>query len=254
MLMGVLFHVCLFSEQNRPVSISDETMIESRLLVAGFAIGEVNLGLNSRGWHIYDVGLLNSKSVCSIGRPICELRIPGLHVNVVQRPYNTRVLAVVQDLLMVDALQKFGGEYELLISSCPDLEPTQLSSLVISPVESPQSPVPPDINSPDSNMPEVQSSDDALFSLVFNRVSALCPDDVVLPGKGARQVVSLSVKTLDIIGRCLLYSLCSTIILSSPASTILSIAHLHSDDNDCYSHLTTWFSCIITKYNSKLCI
>lgn len=146
-----------------------------------------------------------------VGRPICELRIPGLRLSVVQRPYNTHFLAVVQDLLMVDALQKFGGEYELLISSRPDLEPAQLSSLtsieVTSPVEtreSPQSPVPSNTYPSESEMPDFQSSDDALFSLEFNQVSASCPDDIVLPGRGARRVVSLEVKTLDIIGTYLL--------------------------------------------------
>lgn len=42
----------LFSEQKEPDVVVDETMIGSRLLVARFAIGEVNLGLNSRGMHI----------------------------------------------------------------------------------------------------------------------------------------------------------------------------------------------------------
>lgn len=44
----VLKAVCYLREQKLS-DVIDETMVESRMLVARFAIGEVNIGLNSRG-------------------------------------------------------------------------------------------------------------------------------------------------------------------------------------------------------------
>ena len=51
------------------------------------------------------------------GRTVTELNVPGVKFEVLKRPYDTAVQLFVQDLCLVDRLQTFGPEYELVVCS-----------------------------------------------------------------------------------------------------------------------------------------
>ena len=50
-------------------------------------------------------------------RVITELNIPGVQLALLKRPYDTRLDLTVQDLCLVDRLQTFGPEFELMVCS-----------------------------------------------------------------------------------------------------------------------------------------
>ena len=51
------------------------------------------------------------------GRIVTELNVPGVKFEVLKRPYDTAVRLFIQDLCLVDRIQTFGPEYELVICS-----------------------------------------------------------------------------------------------------------------------------------------
>ncbi|CAC5356846.1 VPS13D [Mytilus coruscus] len=71
----------------------------TRLMIAQFSINTVSLEIQSRG------------------RPIAELQVTKVKANMIKRPYDTAVGLTVHSLLVVDALQTYGHDFELLIAS-----------------------------------------------------------------------------------------------------------------------------------------
>ena len=55
--------------------------------------------------------------MCTTGRPIAELQVTKVKANMIKRPYDTTVGLTVHSLLVVDALQTYGHDFELLIAS-----------------------------------------------------------------------------------------------------------------------------------------
>lgn len=51
------------------------------------------------------------------GDTIAELGVPGVKLSLLKRTYDTAVKLVVQDLYLVDRIQSFGPEYELIVCS-----------------------------------------------------------------------------------------------------------------------------------------
>ena len=51
------------------------------------------------------------------GKPVAELQLTNTRAGVVRRPFDMSLSLSVQSLLLVDALQTFGPDYELLVAS-----------------------------------------------------------------------------------------------------------------------------------------
>ena len=67
------------------------------------------------------VSQITGKYTCylifSPGRIVTELNVPGVKLEILKRPYDTAVRLLIQDLCLVDRIQTFGPEYELVICS-----------------------------------------------------------------------------------------------------------------------------------------
>jgi vacuolar protein sorting-associated protein 13D len=70
--------------------------------------------------------LVNSPQFCvtdmsvelqSQGKSIAELQVTGVRTSLTRRPYDTNIAMSVHSLLLVDALQTFGPNFELLVAS-----------------------------------------------------------------------------------------------------------------------------------------
>jgi vacuolar protein sorting-associated protein 13D len=51
------------------------------------------------------------------GKPVAELQLTNTRAGIVRRPFDTSLSLSVQSLLLVDALQTFGPDHELLVAS-----------------------------------------------------------------------------------------------------------------------------------------
>ncbi len=51
------------------------------------------------------------------GKPVAELQLTKTRAGIVRRPFDTSLSLSVQSLLLVDALQTFGPDHELLVAS-----------------------------------------------------------------------------------------------------------------------------------------
>lgn len=76
-----------------------EVLVESRLLIAEFNINYMQLGVESDG------------------RYISVLKVFGTNAHFVKRPYDTEVSLTVHGLLLVDTLQTYGSDFDLLVAS-----------------------------------------------------------------------------------------------------------------------------------------
>ena len=56
-------------------------------------------------------------TISSLGRKITEISVPGVKVEFLKRPYDSATRLLVQDLCIVDRIQTFGPEYELVVCS-----------------------------------------------------------------------------------------------------------------------------------------
>lgn len=72
---------------------------DSRLLWGQFSISSLKLEIHS------------------CGRPLAELQVTNVKASVNKRPFDTAVQVSVQSLLIVDALQTYGPDFELLVAS-----------------------------------------------------------------------------------------------------------------------------------------
>ncbi|XP_074499140.1 intermembrane lipid transfer protein VPS13D isoform X1 [Sebastes fasciatus] len=170
-----------------------EVLVESRLLIAEFNINYMQLGVESDG------------------RYISVLKVFGTNANFVKRPYDAEVSLTVHGLLLVDTLQTYGSDFDLLVASHKNLSfdiPTgslresQPSSPVSSDGRSPEhqghhtesSPgVPMDRISPFSSFLKDQ---EALIKLEYQFVSSDCPS---MHLDSSLQVTTMQVNNLDII-------------------------------------------------------
>ena len=51
------------------------------------------------------------------GRSVAEIHVGGVRANFTKRPYDMSLGFTVHSLLVADAMQTFGSDYELLIAS-----------------------------------------------------------------------------------------------------------------------------------------
>lgn len=170
-----------------------EVLVESRLLSAEFNINYMQLGVESDG------------------RYISVLKVFGTNAHFVKRPYDAEVSLTVHGLLLVDTLQTYGSDFDLLVAShkhlsfdvpTGSLRESQPSSPVSSDCRSPQqqghhpessSGVHLDTLSPFSSFLKDQ---EALIKLEYQFVSSDCPS---MNLDSSLQVTSMQVNNLDII-------------------------------------------------------
>ncbi|KAM9751025.1 intermembrane lipid transfer protein VPS13D isoform 4-T4 [Menidia menidia] len=164
-----------------------EVLVESRLLLAEFNINYMQLGVESDG------------------RYISVLKVFGTNAHFVKRPYDAEVSLTVHGLLLVDTLQTYGSDFDLLVASHKHLSfdiPT--GSLRES---QPPSPGSCDGRSPEHQGKHIEVSPDlpigsilkdkeALIKLEYQFVSSDCP---CMNLDSSLQVTSMQVNNLDII-------------------------------------------------------
>ena len=51
------------------------------------------------------------------GHSVAELQVTGVKANFTKRPYDTSTSLMIHSLLVVDAMQTFGPDFELLVAS-----------------------------------------------------------------------------------------------------------------------------------------
>ncbi|KAJ8016357.1 hypothetical protein DPEC_G00006370 [Dallia pectoralis] len=170
-----------------------EVLVESRLLLAEFNINYMQLGVESNG------------------RYISVLKVFGTNGHFVKRPYDAEVSLTVHGLLLVDTLQTYGSDFDLLVASHKHLSfdvPT--GSLRES---QPSSPAGPDVCLPGHSALQRDPSSDLLFDksspfssflrdqealikLEYQFVSSDCPS---MNLDSSLQVTTMQVNNLDII-------------------------------------------------------
>lgn len=173
-----------------------EVLVESRLLLAEFNINYMQLGVESGG------------------RYISVLKVFGTNAHFVKRPYDAEVSLTVHGLLLVDTLQTYGSDFDLLVASHKHLSfdvPT--GSLRESQPTSPasadgRSPEPLDLHHRESQgglpcfekAPSPLSSffkdQEALIKLEYQFISSDCPS---MNLDSSLQVTTMQVNNLDII-------------------------------------------------------
>ncbi|XP_077570887.1 intermembrane lipid transfer protein VPS13D isoform X2 [Stigmatopora nigra] len=170
-----------------------EVLVESRLLLAEFKINYMQLGVESDG------------------RYISVLKVFGTNAHFVKRPYDAEVSLTVHGLLLVDTLQTYGSDFDLLVSSHKNLSfdiPT--GSLHES---QPSSPMSYESRSSEQQSHPTESTSglrtdrnstlnlflkdqEALIRLEYQFVSSDCPS---MNLDSSLQVISMQVNNLDII-------------------------------------------------------
>ncbi|KAJ9601169.1 hypothetical protein L9F63_000689, partial [Diploptera punctata] len=99
----------------------------ARLIMLQFCVDQMALEVQSRG------------------RCVAELQVSGVRASYTKRPYDTSISLSVHSLLLVDALQMFGPDFELLVASHKHVGMDSVSgSLRDSEPTSPTSPASPD--------------------------------------------------------------------------------------------------------------
>ncbi|KAI5095714.1 vacuolar protein sorting-associated protein 13D isoform X1, partial [Silurus meridionalis] len=164
-----------------------EVLVESKLLLAEFNINYMQLGVECEGQYI------------------SVLKVFGTNAHFVKRPYDAEVSLTVHGLLLVDTLQTYGSDFDLLVASHKHLSfdvPT--GSLRESQPTSPVSQDGKTSETSDLDMPFEKLSpfssflrnQDALIKLEYQFVSSDCPS---MNLESSLQVTSLQVNNLDII-------------------------------------------------------
>lgn len=164
-----------------------EVLVESQLLLAEFQVNCMQLGVESNG------------------RYISVLKVFGTNAHFVKRPYDVEVSLTVHGLLLVDTMQTYGSDFDLLVASHKNLSfdvPT--GSLRASRAQSPES-------GPSEALPvsgvdltekgavsssNFSPSDESLIKLEYQFVSAECPS---MNLDSTLQVISVQMNNLDII-------------------------------------------------------
>ncbi|XP_006145355.1 vacuolar protein sorting-associated protein 13D isoform X2 [Tupaia chinensis] len=167
-----------------------EVLVESQLLLAEFKVNCMQLGVESNG------------------RYISVLKVFGTNAHFVKRPYDAEVSLTVHGLLLVDTMQTYGADFDLLMASHKNLSfdiPT--GSLRDSRAQSPVS-GPVVTHLPDATILNDRSAtsvsldtiltkeQESLIKLEYQFVSSECPS---MNLDSTLQVISLQVNNLDII-------------------------------------------------------
>lgn len=164
-----------------------EVLVESQLLLAKFEVNCMQLGVESNG------------------RYISVLKVFGTNAHFVKRPYDAEISLTVHGLLLVDTMQTYGSDFDLLMASHKNLSldvPT--GSLAQSPVTGPNE-VHPVHGVPLTTKHALLSTelsegslrkDESLIKLEYQFVSAECPS---MNLDSSLQVISVQMNNLDII-------------------------------------------------------
>ncbi|XP_066231199.1 intermembrane lipid transfer protein VPS13D isoform X2 [Saccopteryx leptura] len=167
-----------------------EVLVESQLLLAEFKVNCVQLGVESNGQYI------------------SVLKVFGTNAHFVKRPYDVEVSLTVHGLLLVDTMQTYGADFDLLMASHKNLSfdiPT--GSLRDSRAQSPVSgshavPFTNAATLSDRSATSVSldriliKEQESLIKLEYQFVSSECPS---MNLDSSLQVISLQVNNLDII-------------------------------------------------------
>ncbi|CAH1239855.1 VPS13D [Branchiostoma lanceolatum] len=193
-----------------------EILEESRLLLTEFSVDSMSVDVQSRS------------------RSVAELQVSSVQACITKRPYDTSMTLTVHSLLLVDALQTFGPDFELLIASHKDLcmdvhggslvdsdhassprnsqdaTSTQAPDRAASPVTTTNRTTSPPPGSLGTSPPNLTSDSpfdlstsalsdtDALITMEFTQINPDCPT-LVNGNGGPRQIASLQFNTLDVI-------------------------------------------------------
>ncbi|XP_022090239.1 vacuolar protein sorting-associated protein 13D-like isoform X2 [Acanthaster planci] len=107
-------HTTSLSEMEATLTQRTQALLEeSKLLEMQFSVDLLSLSVESRG------------------RCIAECQVYGVQANFAKQPYNTSVSLTVHGLLLIDALQQFGPEFELLVASHRDLSMHAASGSIV---------------------------------------------------------------------------------------------------------------------------
>uniref|UniRef100_A0A8C3W7P5 Vacuolar protein sorting 13 homolog D n=1 Tax=Catagonus wagneri TaxID=51154 RepID=A0A8C3W7P5_9CETA len=167
-----------------------EVLVESQLLLAEFQVDCVQLGVESSG------------------RYISVLKVFGTNAHFVKRPYDAEVSLTVHGLLLVDTMQTYGADFDLLMASHKNLSfdiPT--GSLRDSRAQSPVSgsnaahftnaATLNDRSATSISLDRILTKEqESLIKLEYQFVSSECPS---MNLDSTLQVISLQVNNLDII-------------------------------------------------------
>lgn len=174
----------------------------SRLFMLQFTIDQVALEVQSRG------------------RSVAELQVSGVKIAFTKRPMDVSITLTVHSLLLVDALQTFGPDFELLVASHRHVGMDSMSgSLRDSEPTSPVSPGSPDPNlmRPTATSPIALTQ--ALTSLassppmqpwlqtmqkvptVLDAEALITVEVVIVSGLDPMRIANIQFNNLDIIGK-----------------------------------------------------
>ncbi|XP_028848635.1 vacuolar protein sorting-associated protein 13D isoform X2 [Denticeps clupeoides] len=167
-----------------------EVLVESRLLLTEFNINYMQLGVESNG------------------RYISVLKVFGTNAHFVKRPYDVDVSLTVHGLLLVDTLQTYGSDFDLLVASHKHLSFDVPTGSIRE--SQPTSPVSPDGRSPETSDPHkghlgflsasplssLIRNQEALIKLEYQFISSDCPS---MNLDSSLQVTTMQVNNLDII-------------------------------------------------------
>ncbi|XP_012887376.1 PREDICTED: vacuolar protein sorting-associated protein 13D [Dipodomys ordii] len=165
-----------------------EVLVESQLLLAEFKVNCMQLGVESNG------------------RYISVLKVFGTNAHFVKRPYDAEVSLTVHGLLLVDTMQTYGADFDLLMASHKNLSfdiPTGSlrDSRAQSPVSGPHMVTDMasvnDRSATSVSLEKILTKEqESLIKLEYQFVSSECPS---MSLDSTLQVVSLQVNNLDII-------------------------------------------------------
>ncbi|XP_020137266.2 intermembrane lipid transfer protein VPS13D isoform X1 [Microcebus murinus] len=167
-----------------------EVLVESQLLLAEFKVNCMQLGVESNG------------------RYISVLKVFGTNAHFVKRPYDAEVSLTVHGLLLVDTMQTYGADFDLLMASHKNLSfdiPTGSlrDSRAQSPVSGPNvahltdAAVLNDRSATSVSLDKILTKEqESLIKLEYQFVSSECPS---MNLDSTLQVISLQVNNLDII-------------------------------------------------------
>uniref|UniRef100_A0A2I2YK25 Vacuolar protein sorting 13 homolog D n=1 Tax=Gorilla gorilla gorilla TaxID=9595 RepID=A0A2I2YK25_GORGO len=167
-----------------------EVLVESQLLLAEFKVNCMQLGVESNG------------------RYISVLKVFGTNAHFVKRPYDAEVSLTVHGLLLVDTMQTYGADFDLLMASHKNLSfdiPTGSlrDSRAQSPVSGPNvahltdGATLNDRSATSVSLDKILTKEqESLIKLEYQFVSSECPS---MNLDSTLQVISLQVNNLDII-------------------------------------------------------
>lgn len=95
----ILVSFCRSARDKKDEDRSRSAVEECRLLWGQFSISSLKLEIHS------------------CGRPLAELQVTNVKAGVTKRPFDTAVQVSIHSLLIVDALQTYGPDFELLVAS-----------------------------------------------------------------------------------------------------------------------------------------